>query len=143
MDSNENKKNNLSTHQEETGKRAENHVTKNEYDDRYKSGRKVTGNSSKTSKISKIGDYDKTFDKFLNKQKHRNNKNKNKGNKGKNRKDKSKKDVNKPVYGQWSRWTRCSRKCKQTRRRKCKKPEICGKTVVKVSKCSNETANQS
>ncbi|XP_061196890.1 chymotrypsinogen A-like [Saccostrea echinata] len=34
-------------------------------------------------------------------------------------------------YTQWSDWTRCNRKCEQTRVRRCNQPENCGTSVLK------------
>ncbi|XP_059142680.1 plasminogen-like [Physella acuta] len=42
-------------------------------------------------------------------------------------------------YHEWSRWTECSRKCDQTRTRRCRVPEDCGKSVFKEKRtCTRE-----
>ena len=38
------------------------------------------------------------------------------------------------IYTSWSRWTRCSRRCKQKRERQCAVPSICGSAVVKMER---------
>ena len=42
-------------------------------------------------------------------------------------------DVNR-IYTPWSRWSRCSRKCKQKRERRCAVPQICGSAVVRMER---------
>ena len=38
------------------------------------------------------------------------------------------------IYTSWSRWSRCSRRCKQKRERQCAVPSICGSAVVKMER---------
>ncbi|KAF2364214.1 Serine proteases trypsin domain [Trinorchestia longiramus] len=35
------------------------------------------------------------------------------------------------LFSRWSRWTRCNRRCKQKRRRRCKKKQLCGSALIK------------
>ncbi|CAG5126631.1 unnamed protein product, partial [Candidula unifasciata] len=42
-------------------------------------------------------------------------------------------------YGEWSKWSACSRKCEQTRVRQCRVIEECGKSWVKEKRtCTRE-----
>ncbi|ESP04644.1 hypothetical protein LOTGIDRAFT_179982 [Lottia gigantea] len=43
-------------------------------------------------------------------------------------------------YSEWSKWTQCSRKCEQTRERRCRLPEQCGHSFVKEKRmCKNRS----
>lgn len=42
-------------------------------------------------------------------------------------------------YSTWSHWSRCNKRCEQTRKRTCKHPKVCGDTIVKdKQKCTRK-----
>lgn len=52
------------------------------------------------------------------------------------------------VYSRWSKWSRCRRRCRQVRRRRCINPDRCGKTILKETRpcnrrrsCKNKSRN--
>ena len=41
------------------------------------------------------------------------------------------------IYSRWSKWSRCRKKCRQVRRRRCINPTRCGRTILKETRPCN------
>ena len=41
------------------------------------------------------------------------------------------------LYSRWSKWSRCRRRCRQVRRRRCINTDRCGKTILKETRPCN------
>ena len=42
------------------------------------------------------------------------------------------------LYSKWTKWSRCRKKCRQVRRRRCINYERCGKTILKETRPCNK-----